>query len=376
MRTGNGFDALAGLAVVAPLAGLLAPLAGGSGRRLVTRTGRWGALAAVAVWVVLLAADAAPALAGFAPDRLAMAAAAGTALLAAVVTIDPPAGGRLDLTGALAPPVAAVLGLVVGVIDPPTDIGRATATVLVVAGGALAAVAVAVAVGGKRVGGGLPLAVVAVAPALLLALRGADAAADPMAGVGLLLLAAAVATAVGAARKPGSHAGPVAAASLLVVAVALGPVPAVRPWAALLAGGTVLLATGIGRWTAAALVPGAVAVAVATADVPAAGQPLPAAHVVFAAGLAATVGALVVALRPTDALAADEPSPIAVEAKLAVAALTAWVVVAPGSWRWAVANAAELHAWDRAGAVAVAAAAIAAVAVRLKPDQARRTAAQ
>jgi hypothetical protein len=181
-----------------------------------------------------------------------------------------------------------------------------------------------------------------------------------------------------AARRDGSPAGPVAAACLLVAAVALGPVPAARPWAALLAGGTVLLASGVGRWAALALAPGTVAIAVATADVPAVGDPSPLAHGAFAAGLVVAAAALAIAVGPTEAAGPDDPGPIALEAKAAVAVLTGWLVLAPGSWRWAVADPHVLDAWDRAAAVGGAAALVAWAGARIaaRPDRARGPAAQ
>jgi hypothetical protein len=121
-----------------------------------------------------------------------------------------------------------------------------------------------------------------------------------------------------------------------------------------------------------------VAVAVATADVPAAGDPSALPHAAFAAGVVVTVAGLAVAVRPPEAAGLDDPGPIALEAKLAVAALTGWLVLAPGSWRWAVADPHVLDAWDRAAAVAAAAALVAWAGARIaaRPDRARRPAAQ
>lgn len=395
MRTGTTWDVVAVAALVAPLAGLLAPLAGASGRRSLARAARWGALAAAAGWTGLLAAAAAPEIGAFAPDGPAMAAAAGAALLAAIVTLDPPRGQRPTITTAFAAPLAAVAALAAGAIDPPTDPSRAVATAMVVGGAVVAAAAVGLAVGIRRLG--VPLAVVAVSPALLLSLRGGAALAHPVVAAGLVVVGLAAGAAVLAARRPSGH-GPIAiAACLLVAAVGAGPVAPARPWAALLAAGVVVVATGAGRWTVLALGPGAVGVVVALADVRAAGDPDPIAHLIFAAGVAVTIGGVALAalppssspvaapgpvVDPDDADWVDdllggawadgevdpavdeiEPSPFPLEVRAAVAVAGGWLVLAPGSWRWAVADPEVLAPWDRAAAVAIAATAATAIVV-------------
>jgi hypothetical protein len=59
-----------------------------------------------------------------------------------------------------------------------------------------------------------------------------------------------------------------------------------------------------------------------------------------------------------------EPAPTS-PATAAVAALVAWIAVAPGAWTWALARPELLDAWDRAAVVAVAAAVASGAALAL-----------
>jgi hypothetical protein len=120
-RTGSGWDLLAAASVLAPMAVLV-------GRRLAVP----GALAGLAGFVVLLAAGAAPALGGFTPDPLALAAAAGTSLVAATLM------ERAPRSSIAVGPAATAVCFVVGVVDPP-DLGSGPATVLTVGAAAVAA---------------------------------------------------------------------------------------------------------------------------------------------------------------------------------------------------------------------------------------------
>jgi hypothetical protein len=98
-------------------------------------------------------------------------------------------------------------------------------------------------------------------------------------------------------------------------------------------------------------------VATALADVPSPGPPAVGVHVVFAALLLAVVVGLV------GPAAEPAPAPPWTAALVATALIAGWLVLAPGSWTWAVGSRDLLDAWDLAAGVAAAAGLAAGVAL-------------
>lgn len=394
MRSGAAWDAVSLVALAAPAAGVLAPLAGRSGRDLVVRIGRWGSLAAVGLWTVLVAGDVRPTLGSFDPDRLTMAVLAATALVGALLVRDPapdelpsgvgtaldtapspaaPArwaaasshGEAIDPVAALAPIAAGLVVLVLGLVDGPTSLTAGSAalwTLLASLAASIAAVALRgsvlppaepIARRASREGlvtawTGWPVArfVAVLGPAaLLLALRagrlvpggglpGFAAVAGPLAAV------LAGATAVAARRHP---AGALVTGAFLVAAALLAPVPAARPVAGVVAAGAFFAATATERWSPLALAPGLAALFTVAADVPApAADTVP--HAVWALGLAAAAIGLVL-----GTVSGHVTHP-ALEGRVAAAGLTAWLVLAPDQWSWADPPAELLEPWGRAAA--------------------------
>jgi hypothetical protein len=342
---------LAVAAVALPLAGLGAAVLGVTSRGAVVAAGRWGALGAVAAWAVVLVGGGEPAIGRFTPDALAAAAAAGAALLAAALATDRDDDDPVPL---VAPPLAAALALAAGVAAEPSTLTRGPAIALVVAGAA-GSVAALVLPGWARV------TLVALPVAVLAAVRGAAVLDDPPAALPLALAAAAAATGVLHATRTRrfGHTRPAVVLALGAAAVAVAPVEAARAGAVLLGAAAVAVAAlASQRWALAATLPGAAVVAAALADVPVPGGPSPVVHVAFAVLLGAAAVSVAVAA-PGDA--ARPPAEVAA----AVAAVTAWVVLAPGSWGWALPDDGALDAWDRAAGVGAAAVALAAVGDRL-----------
>jgi len=340
-RGGTAWDVLAVVALVLPLAGLAVPLAGPADRRSTVAVARVGALAAAALWVLVLAAGAAPELGPFEPEPLALAAAAGAVLVAASLAEGPTAGALA------AAPAAALVAVVAGTASAPGSLDTGPGVLLVAAAAALTAVALllpepalAVVVPGVLVGG----------------LWGAGALTDPPISVGLVLAAVAVLPAHVprlAPRDPARRAA--MSVAIAALAVAIGPVEAARPAAPLLVAGAVLVLAAARRWALLATLPGAAVVAGALADVPTPEGLAPGVHV-GAAVLLAAVAARVVAMTWDDGGRAQP-----VDARAAAGALVLWLVMAPGSWRWAVTDTDLLDAWDRAAATAAAAVATALV---------------
>jgi hypothetical protein len=176
--------------------------------------------------------------------------------------------------------------------------------------------------------------------------------------VAVAVVAVAVAAAVVGGRIPAAGAlGP------LAVAVAASPIDVAAPAAALLGAAALLAVASRSPWGLVAAVPGAALVARSLADVPAVD-----ADVVTMFAVAAALAAVATALSTTPV-----PDPDRVPGAAPVAlALVAWLVVVPGSWRWAVPDPAVLAGWDRAAAVALAAG-LAGFALRaaasLRPDR-------
>jgi len=396
-RTGSLWDVLAAVATLVPLGAI-------AGRRWAVAA----PLAATVIWVLLLGAEAAPEIGRFTPDALALAAAAGTVLIAAALAegaLRAAADDRALLVVGAGPAAAAVC-FGIGLVDQP-DLGSGAATALVLA----AAAGVGVAALGPS-----PLRLL-VPAALLAGLRGAVELVDPAEALGLVLAAASAALAILPARLAGrggpasaqepvrvdrfGHRGggwltrtPLGALGLASLAISVAPVPAARLAGALLAAAAVLVVAAdalgdrsepapyvpVHPWLASELglepgeeeperpadtepdpgpraavllaaAPGASLVLTGLADVPSPGAPSVAVHVVFAAlVLAVAVGLVAGAGRPSMRRA-DRPSPV----EVAIGGLVGWVLLAPGSWRWAVPAADALDAWDRAAAVAAAA---------------------
>jgi len=396
-RTGSTWDVLAAVATLVPLAAI-------AGRRWAVAA----PLAATAIWVLLLGAEAAPEIGRFTPDPLALAAAAGTVLIAAALAegaLEAAADDRALLVVGAGPAAAAVC-FAIGLVDQP-DLGSGAATALVLAA---AACVVVTAVGPS------PLRLL-VPAALLAGLRGAVELVDPAEILGLVLAAASAALAIlparlarrdrAAATEQGvrldrfGHRGggwltrsPLAALGLLSLAISVAPVPAARLAGALLAAAAVLVVAAdalgdrsepapyipVHPWLASELglepgeeepqrsaeteadagarpavllaaAPGASLVLLGLADVPSPGAPSVAVHVVFAAlVLAAAVGLVAGAGRPSMRRM-DLASPV----EVAISGLVGWALLVPGSWRWAVPDTDALAAWDRAAAVAAAA---------------------
>jgi hypothetical protein len=360
--TGAGWDLLGVLALAAPLLGALVPRLVPMPRAAVAAL--WGALVAVATWTWMLVAGAGPALGAFDPEPAAIAALAGTALVAAALA-GAGRGDRSRPAAVLAAPVATVLGLLVGLVDGPgrstspgATAGVATIAVVVAAAGAIGAA--------RRRPPLVPLLALLVPAALLVVLRAGRAlpAGDLDGVLGLVGAGSAVVAAALAWVPPRWAATRPAAGTLLVAAAALAPIEAARGGAGLLAAAVVLAVVVPSWWALVALGPGLAVVLAAAADVPVIGDP-GAAHPVWAAGLA-LAAAGVVAGAETDRPAARG----AVEVQVATAALVGWLVLGPSRWRWAGVPAEALVPWERAaavGAAAVAGAAVLGAAGRLAP---------
>lgn len=360
--TGAGWDLLAVVALAAPLLGALVP-------RLVlvdrdAPAPRWGALVGAGTWIWMLAAGARPTLGAFDPEPAAIAALAGTALVAAALA-GSGSGERARPAAVLAAPVATVVGLLVGLVDGPgrsTSPG-ATAGVVTVA----AVVAAAGAIGAARRRPPLvPLLALVVPAALLVVLRGGRALPEGDLDGTLALVGpgAAVAAAALAWAPPRWSTARPAAGPLVVAAAAVAPIGAARGGAGLLAAAVVLAVAVPSWWALVALGPGLAVVLAAAADVPTTGDP-GVTHPVWAAGLALAVAGVVAGAetRPPTAQRA-------IEVRVATAALVGWLVLLPGRWPWAGAPAEALVPWERAaavGAAAVAGAAVLGAARRLAP---------
>jgi hypothetical protein len=332
-RAGGLWDALAVVALVAPVAGFLAGLAGARLAWPAATLSRAGCVLAAALWSGLLVAGAAPAVGRLDPDLLGMAAAAGAALLAAAVA---EGEGSVPLVAGLA---AAAAGAAATIVDAPESLGPSAGGSLVMVGAVLAASALAAS-------GPVRLAVVVAPLALLAGLRGAAVLVDPSDVLAVVLAAAAAAGAWSWRR--GVPLPPSVPLAIGAGAASLAPVAAARPAAALLAAAAVLVAAAPHwRWAPCAAFPGLAVLATALADVPAPDGPAAVVHVVYAALLAAAVAGVVVA--PEAAPSDTAPSPLVA---VPVGLLVAWLVVAPGSWRWAVPDRDAVDPWDAGAALA------------------------
>jgi hypothetical protein len=355
LSTGVVVDAAAAVALVAPLAGVFAPVAGRN-RATAERVAGFASLLAVVVWAGLLVAAAAPSIGRYQPDALALAAAAGAALLA---------GRRLPPRHSPATPVgvaavAVAVALAAGVVDGPTELATAAAAATAIAA---AAVLVAVVIAAGR----LPALIPLVPAVLLVGLRAGAAAPvgpDTTAAVAAAVLAGAgvaVALTRRGATAP-SRAGAAVAVALGVVAIAvgLGPVPGLAAAAALLAAAAVLAVAAGPLVGAVAALPGAAAALTTVVD---AGTGPVAARVVVGAAVVAVV-VVVALLARRDAPGAAAAGPIGIDAATVVAGILAtWLVLAPGAWAWAGDAGDGLRAWDQGAAVA-ATVGIGALAVR------------
>lgn len=356
MRAGAGWDAACLVALLAPLAGVAAPLGGPVGRAAVVRAGRSGSLVAVALFAALAAGRVQPTLGAFEPDLTTLAAMAGAALVAAVLAVDPVPGARRRPVAALAPPSAALTALGLGVLEGPTDLSPTSAGAAVVVAGAVS-VAVAVLAAHRRGPEVVALAAVLLPAALLVVLRAGRPLllADPesvaaAAGPAAALVAGAAAVAAVAVRRWASLAA--ATGPALVVAAALAPLSAARPVAGVLAAGAVLHAVAGARWSSVALAPGLAVLATVAADLPAPdAEGL--AHGTWALGISgAAIGLAWASWTSWAEPTADAAPAPAIEARAAVGLLVAWLVLVPGRWAWADPPVDRFRAWERAAAVA------------------------
>lgn len=380
---------------------LVAPFAGVVHRRLVAL----GAAVAVPAWVAV-AIDGAAA-GRFAPSPAAAAVAAGTCALGAATTRRwPQAGPAAAHSLAIG---AASAGIAAGYGDPSflpvvagltvAIAGLAAGAWLVGEGGMVAAASAALGVAAIAVGirlvhgetgswallgsglrepsdwvpfwliggatlvagagalrAGLPGALL-VAPGLAVAVSAAViAGGSPRLESAYAAAALIVAVAGAAGRVPMRIADPatLGALAVAVAAVEVGP-GAFRPAAMLIGAGAAIAAALPGRGVALAALPGAAAAVPALVAAGSAG-----AWVVGAAG-AACAGLLAFG-------AAQHAAPLRLRPEAVPAlAVGAWLVVAPGSWRWVggVGGPVDLAAYDRGAPVAVSAGLVAAVAAVL-----------
>lgn len=343
-RTGEIWDAVAVLALLLPLAGVAVAGTGAREWFPVAGVARTGLHASLAGWVALLAGSAAPSIGALDPGAPAIAAAAGTSLLAAAAV-----GARRHGAELVAGPLAAAVAAGCVFVDPPASLGRPAASALVVLGAGVALAAV-------LVGRLLPVAVVVVPGGFLVSLWGAAVLREPPAAlaVGLAVVAAALAW---VPRPPVDPRAPVA---LAAVAAMAAPLAAVRPAGALLAAAVVLASVDRNRpWLAVGALPAAALAAAGLADVPVPSGPSPVEHAALAVALGAVVAGVVARHRSHG----DEPGlPADAATTVAAAALVAWLVLAPATWRWAVPDAEALRPWDRAAATAAVAGLLVVVA--------------
>jgi hypothetical protein len=165
-------------------------------------------------------------------------------------------------------------------------------------------------------------------------------------------VAVAVALAGAAGRLPMRIADPAALGALAVAVAAVEGGPgAWRPAAMLIAAGAVIATAVPGRGVALAALPGAAAAVFALTEAGGAGA--------WVVGLAGCACAGLLAHGALRRAPAPRPGPNALPA----CALAAWLVVAPGSWRWV--GPVDLAAYDRGAAVAVGAGLLAAVGAAL-----------
>jgi len=354
-------------AIVAPLAGFVPLLVlAGDGERWARR----GALVATVLWATLLLSGDRPELGALHPDQLALAAGAGTALLAAACS----SAGRAPWAGAAGTAMSVGLVMTKGVaLDPGALVLGVMAAALVVAAGSGArpAETVAVAVAGAMLAAGVHagtgsagIGLFAVGAAALVVVAGSATGPlvvvlavalgaglrwlpvlekpDRLAWVGVVLACAAATTAVAPLVHRRLRAVPAAVPIGLWSLAAATGVAGTRTAAGLLAAAAVLTCVLALRAAAMTALPGAALVGAALIDA--------------SGGRAAVVAvAGVVTLAAVVAAAAGDASPDAppiAEVAVPAALIGLWLVALPSAWRWA--RPGDLEAYEQGVAIAAA----------------------